>query len=517
MKKIITILSALLVTFTAFAQKNITIFTAADDIARPITIKTNSGNYKLYNELQIDKHISWFEAYDGNGNKIMQPGASRDIHFSTEDESRLVKKYHFTTLYPSSSKSRSFSSGSKSSAGKKTHGREEYIPNYEGDYSSAYYSNLEEYLVWRLSAPPAAKAITNPEQYCGKWGSEFELNRIDPDAWSVDISWDGSIFHFDFRSSNFELFMQETENCWLFRLESYTDKMPEMRKRNLSYFYDDCDSDADPGFPRGGTYKYDEYYQNSFYRLCLQGGAVKFGAVLGHTDYYFHDVHTYSETYQFDNLSKKDLLATYIKYTPYKERPCNAREHEAVDLGLSVLWATCNIGANTPEEKGDYFAWGETGYKFFCDWESLKYCTSKTGKSFSRYNGRDGRTRLSQEDDVASVVWGKGWRMPTEEEVKELVEKCEWVKSNENGIWGSKVIGPNGNAIFLPWAGFKNEEGDLLRDNSRGLYWTSSLLVDDVCDAAMILYIDDYEQRAAANYKNPGFSIRPVIDRSNVK
>lgn len=515
MKKIITILSALLVTFTAFAQKDVTIFTAADDIARPITIKTNSGNYKLYDELQIDKHISWFEAYDGNGNKIMQPGASRDIHFSTEDESRLVKKYHFTTLYPSSSKSRSSSSGSKSSAGKKTHGREEYIPNYEGDYSSAYYSNLEEYLMWRLPAPPAAKPISNPEQYCGKWGSEFTLNRMDADAWSVDVSWDGSRFYFDFKTLDYELYKQESENCWLFRHESYTDKTPEMRRRNLSFFYDDCDSDADPGFPRSGTYKYDEYYQNAFYRLCLQGGSVKFGAVLGHTDYYFHDHHTYSETYQFVNLSQKDLLATYIKYVPYKERPCNAREHEAVDLGLSVLWGTCNVGANTPEEKGDYFAWGETGYKFFYDWESLKYCTSKTGKSFSRYNGRDGRTRLSQEDDVASVVWGKGWRMPTEEEITELIDKCEWETVNETNILGCKITGPNGNYIFLPMAGCIDEEAENPDDNVLGYYWGSSLLIDGECDAACAIIFNYDQRKLIYDYRKFGFSIRPVIDRSN--
>jgi hypothetical protein len=302
MNRIIALLSALIVAATAFAQKDVTIFTAADDIARPITIKTNSGNYKLYNELRIDKHISWFEAYDGNGNKIMQPGASRDIHYSTEDESRLVKKYHFTTLYPSSSKGGSSSSGSKSSSGKKSHGREENIPEYEGDYSSVYYSNLEEYIMWRLPAPPAAKAITNPEQYCGKWGDRYTLEKINPDWWEVDIEWDGKSFSFSFRRDDNVLVKQETDNSWLFVRTSYTDETPELQKKNLKSVINDCDSDADPGFPRSGTYKYDEWYTAVYVRITLTGGSPRIINALMHNDYYYHGHHTYSETMNGDLL-----------------------------------------------------------------------------------------------------------------------------------------------------------------------------------------------------------------------
>jgi len=115
MKSFTTLLSALILSVTAFAQKNVTIFTAADDIARPITIKTGSGNYTLYNELRLDKHIPWYEAYDGDGNKIMQPGASKKKHYSTEDGSYLEIRYHFTTLYPRSGSSSSSSHSSSNS------------------------------------------------------------------------------------------------------------------------------------------------------------------------------------------------------------------------------------------------------------------------------------------------------------------------------------------------------------------------------------------------------------------
>ena len=306
MNRIIALLSALIVAATAFAQKDVTIFTAADDIARPITIKTNSGNYKLYNELRIDKHISWFEAYDGNGNKIMQPGASRDIHYSTEDESRLVKKYHFTTLYPSSSKGGSSSSGSKSSSGKKSHGREENIPEYEGDYSSVYYSNLEEYLAWRLPSPPTEQVITNPTQYCGKWAS-----RVVPDFWTIDISRNGDQFSFNFKlAGSYELVKQETANSWLFRNDSYLDRRPELQKRNSSSYIDDCDSDADPGFPRSGTYKHDEYFSTWFCRLTLRDGRVYFNSIMCHREYYYRDIHTYSETFIPDDTGY------LVKYKP---------------------------------------------------------------------------------------------------------------------------------------------------------------------------------------------------------
>ena len=301
MHRIIALLSALIVAATAFAQRNVTIFTATDDIARPITIKTGSGNYKLYNELRIEKHISWFEAYDGNGNKIMPPGSSRNIHYSTEDESRVVIKYHFTTLYPSSSKGGLSSSGSKSSSGKKSHGREENIPEYEGDYSSEYYSNLEEYLVWRLPAPPAEQPITNPTQYCYKWGEEGMIKNLDPNYWTVEVLWDGAKFSFKFKAAGAVFVKQENANSWLFRRDDYEDKKPELRGNNSRSFIGDCESDADPGFPRAGTFNYDEYYLTGFYRVTLMNGKVYYKNVLGHIDYYFRGRHTYSNTFVSPN------------------------------------------------------------------------------------------------------------------------------------------------------------------------------------------------------------------------
>lgn len=126
--------------------------------------------------------------------------------------------------------------------------------------------------------------------------------------------------------------------------------------------------------------------------------------------------------------------------------------HEAVDLGLSVKWATCNVGAEKPEECGGYYAWGEVTTKERYDWTTYKYSTNN--------NSRDayysiGSNIAGTKYDAATSEWGSGWRMPDEEELNELWEKCEWEYTSLNGNDGVVVTGPNGNSIFLPSNGFK--------------------------------------------------------------
>ena len=156
--------------------------------------------------------------------------------------------------------------------------------------------------------------------------------------------------------------------------------------------------------------------------------------------------------------------------------------HEYVDLGLpsGTLWATCNVGANSPEEYGDYFAWGETevydwttNYKWAegASDQLTKYCDD----SNYGYNGfTDDKTELDLEDDAAYVNWGTGWRMPSSEQIEELINKCTWTWTTLNGINGYEVEGPNGNSIFLPAAGYR--AGDSLYDDgSWANYWSRSL------------------------------------------
>ena len=157
---------------------------------------------------------------------------------------------------------------------------------------------------------------------------------------------------------------------------------------------------------------------------------------------------------------------------------------EAVDLGLSVLWATCNVGASTPEDYGDYFAWGETIPKENYDWTTYKYCkgivktmTKYCNDSSHGYNGfTDNKIVLDPEDDAATVNWGGAWRMPTDAEFTELQEQCTWTWTTQNGVIGYKVVGKNGNSIFLPAAGFM-DGAELETETLSGSYWSSSLAV----------------------------------------
>jgi len=150
--------------------------------------------------------------------------------------------------------------------------------------------------------------------------------------------------------------------------------------------------------------------------------------------------------------------------------------YEYVDLGLpsGLKWATCNIGADAPEKYGDFYEWAETeprdrygkGNKHSSDGSSLKY---------SKYNKDDNKTLLDPEDDVAHVVWGGTWRMPTDEEHKELRRNCKWEDTTLNGVNVTKITGPNGNCIYLPYNGRRMYD-DFMELDKTGYYWTSSLV-----------------------------------------
>ena len=161
--------------------------------------------------------------------------------------------------------------------------------------------------------------------------------------------------------------------------------------------------------------------------------------------------------------------------------------YEWVDLGLpsGLKWATCNVGATTPEEYGDYFAWGEVEPKTTYDWSTYKYCAGSfstmtkycTQSSYGKDGFTDNKTELDPEDDAATANWGGAWRMPTAVEQQELIANCIWTWTTQNGVYGRKVTGSNGNSIFLPAAGYMRA-GTLNDAGSYGSYWTSSLYAD---------------------------------------
>ena len=188
--------------------------------------------------------------------------------------------------------------------------------------------------------------------------------------------------------------------------------------------------------------------------------------------------------------------------------------HEYVDLGLSVKWATCNVGAYQPEEYGDYFAWGETIPKSTYDWSTYKWCngsyTSLTKYcTDSDYGTVDNKTQLELSDDAAHANWGGSWRMPTYDELNELKEKCTWTWTTQNGMDGYKVTSKiNGRSIFLPAADNLNGSS-LYYAGSYGYYWSSSLSADDPY-YAMRVYFNSSLVDWYYYYRYYGLSVRPV-------
>lgn len=197
--------------------------------------------------------------------------------------------------------------------------------------------------------------------------------------------------------------------------------------------------------------------------------------------------------------------------------------HYYVDLGLpsGTLWATCNVGAVNPTDYGDYFAWGETAIKEKYDWTTYRYCngdrrylTKYCNNGSYGYNGfTDELTTLEASDDVATVNWGVDWRMPKCNELEELNDYCTVIWTTQNGVNGRMFTGPNGNSIFLPAAGFRSSVS-LSNVGVRAYYWSSSLYVDEPCQAKYLNFISPKCEVGQLN-RFIGFSVRPVLIENN--
>ena len=187
----------------------------------------------------------------------------------------------------------------------------------------------------------------------------------------------------------------------------------------------------------------------------------------------------------------------------------------AVNLGLpsGTLWADRNVGADSPEDYGDYFAWGETSPKNTYDWDTYKWCrgsydTMTKYCTNSSYGTVDNKTVLDLEDDAAYVNMGAEWRMPTYDEQIELRTNCTWTWTTQNGTKGYKVTGPNGKSIFLPAAGYRNVS-DLDYAGSYGFYWSASHHESKPLNA-WCLYFYSSNHNAGHDCRYNGLTVRAV-------
>ena len=176
----------------------------------------------------------------------------------------------------------------------------------------------------------------------------------------------------------------------------------------------------------------------------------------------------------------------------------------AVDLGLSVLWADCNIGGDSESPIGGLYGWadptGEKTSQNVADYVPLrKYLSGQIPTNIS-----------GTECDIATAKWGQGWRMPSKEDWKELIEKCKWTKEKAFHVNGYRVEGPNGNSIFLPNTGLRF--GETISNTDAGYYWTSEMAQND-SDCACYYYFDGEKHNdivSTRNYVYSGRAVRPI-------
>lgn len=201
------------------------------------------------------------------------------------------------------------------------------------------------------------------------------------------------------------------------------------------------------------------------------------------------------------------------EYDPYNG-------HEFVDLGLSVKWATCNVGANSPAEYGGYFSWAETHAKSSYEWTDYSYCNG-TFRSMNKYcssgnyGAVDSLKIMELKDDVAHTLWNGEWRIPTYEEQLELSSKCKWEWTNNYNntnvagyIVTSRVTGYTDKSIFLPAAG-NIRSTTVNRASTYGYYWSSSLYTSQP-NGAYIIYFSSLNLDWDLGYRNYGMSVRAV-------
>lgn len=233
-------------------------------------------------------------------------------------------------------------------------------------------------------------------------------------------------------------------------------------------------------------------------------------SVAGHSQGYHYDVNGDGVVTAADVTALYDYMLGNVP---------SGDEHEYVDLGLpsGTLWATMNIGATSPEDYGDYFAWGETAPKDVYNWSTYQWCngsyttmTKYCTNSNYGYNGfTDGKTELDPEDDAATANWGSEWRMPSTSQIDELINNCisEWTTMNGvNGrLFTSKI---NGASLFLPAAGYRLDSS-LNNAGSWGGYW-SRTLYSSYPSYACDLYFNSGSVRWGYGDRHCGFTVRAV-------
>lgn len=211
----------------------------------------------------------------------------------------------------------------------------------------------------------------------------------------------------------------------------------------------------------------------------------------------------------FKNGQQIQYNANDVDYVDFSEKAADPTLNagKVVDLGLSVYWASCNLGAENPEESGEYYAWGETKPKSKYSESNYSYYNANTASYIDIGNNISGTSY-----DAATYNLGSDWRIPTKDEMDELKNKCKWEWKQISGINGFIVTGPNGNTIFIPASGYYYSYVN--HQNENLAYWTATPTSSKTTAYALQGHSSFYDVFSAM-YRYAGYSIRPVTSNPN--
>jgi len=250
---------------------------------------------------------------------------------------------------------------------------------------------------------------------------------------------------------------------------------------------------------------------NNFIRPC--------GSGTGELTYTITNLQA-NTTYYLRAYARNDKGTAYgeeISFTTKTSSSGGSATYEYVDLGLSVKWATFNVGASKPEEYGDYFAWGETEPKEEYSWSTYRWCDGSAStltkyNTESNYGTVDNKTVLESADDAASINWGGAWRMPTYSELTELRDSCTWTWTTLNDVYGCEVTsnrsGYTNKSIFLPAAGYRSGSS-IVHADSQGEY-ASSTINSSLPPDSYVLVFHSGAVDCHYYFRYYGQSVRPV-------
>lgn len=206
--------------------------------------------------------------------------------------------------------------------------------------------------------------------------------------------------------------------------------------------------------------------------------------------------------YSSDNID-------YVDFSPKASEP-TLTPGQVVDLGLSVYWASCNLGAESPEEFGNYYAWGETSPKSKYSKENYSFYNSSTDNYIDIGDNISGT-----EYDAATVNIGSDWRMPTKEQLQELLDNCTWEWTQVKEVNGYRITGKNGKSIFIPSTGYKLAYTSEVGKKTSFIIWSANIYSMDGFATSLNGSLTNKPSLFYGTAKYEGICIRPVTTNLN--